>query len=306
MSNNKNANLTRAKQVKNDEYYTLYEDIEKEMQVYLDYNPDVLRGKTVLCPCDDPDWSNFTRYFMDNFKTLGLKRLTSTCIAANGDRRGKWLVMDKDGVRRGVLQGTGDFRTEEIREYRDQADVIVTNPPFSLLRAFVFWIMEAKKQFLIVGNLNTMCSKFIFPYYLNGSMRVGYNHIKYFTVPVKGEKQLKGMGFSYWFTNLPARQKPTVPLSKLVNIMQNSKYNNIQRGRYLKTYNNIDAVEVPSIRLIPADYDGAMGVPINFFPLLSPDQFELLGRSLWDTAIDGKRVYQRIIIRLRQPATSSN
>ena len=305
MQNNRNANLTRAKQAKNDEYYTLLEDIEKEMQVYIDYDPDVLRGKTVLCPCDDPDWSNFTKYFTDNFHRLGLKRLISTCIAANGDRHGKVLIMDAGGEKRGELQGTGDFRSEEIRGYRDQADVVITNPPFSLLRAFVSWLMEAGKQFLIVGNLNTMCSKYIFPYYLTGKMQIGRNCIKHFTVVNDGVERLQEMGLSYWFTNLPAKPKPPMPLNTLEEILANPKLKNIRGGRYLKKYNNIDAVEVPSIRLIPADYQGVMGVPISLFPLLCPDQFELLGRSFWDTAVDGERVYQRLIIR-RRPATSSN
>ena len=242
MQSNRNANLARAKHAKNDEYYTLLEDIEKEMQVYLDY---------------DPDWSNFTHYFTQNFHRLGLKRLISTCIAANGDRHGKVLIMD------------------------------------------------AGKQFLIVGNLNTMCIKHIFPYYLTGKMQIGRNYIKHFTVINDGVEMLQGIGLSYWFTNLPAKPKPPMPLNTLAEILASPKLKSIQQGRYLKKYNNIDAVEVPSIRLIPAGYQGAMGVPITLFPLLNPAQFELLGRSFRDTAVDGRRVYLRIIIR-RCPATSSN
>ena len=293
MQNNRNANLTRAKQAKNDEYYTLLEDIEKEMQVYLDYDPDVLRGKTVLCPCDNPDWSNFTKYFTDNFHRLGLKRLISTCIAANGDRHGKVLIMDTGGVQRGVLQGTGDFRSEEIREYRDQADVIVTNPPFSLLRAFVSWIMEAGKQFLIVGNLNTIAaSPVIFPYILQNEIRLGKTFngkAACFRSPYSDD--VIKIGNCCWVTNLPRFNNPPMQL-------------NTTSGNDLQHYDNFDAVEVAAVKSIPAAYQGAMGVPITFLYKHSPEQFDLLSTQ-WHCMLNGHNVYQRIIIR-RHPATSSN
>ena len=293
MQNNRNTNLCRAKQVKNDEYYTLLEDIEKEMQVYLNYDPDVLRGKTVLCPCDDPDWSNFTHYFTHNFHRLGLKRLISTCIAANGDRHGKVLIMDAHGVQRGELQGTGDFHSEEIRGYRDQADVIVTNPPFSLLRAFVLWIMEAGKQFLIVGNLNTIVSSpVIFPYILRNEIRLGktFNGKAVRFRSPYSEDAIK-IGNCCWVTNLPRLNNPPMRL-------------NTTSSKNLQHYDNIDAVEVPTVKSIPSDYQGAMGVPITFLYQYSPDQFELLS-SQWHCLLNGRNVYQRLIIR-RRPATSNN
>jgi hypothetical protein len=193
-----NSNLTEAKRAKNDEFYTQYHDIEKEISAYLEFNPDVFRGKTLLLPCDDPEWSNFTKYFAQNFERFGLKKLISTSYAVesktykggyqptlfetsapnydkvktvqNGkiftlthDKTGDHKV-DVDDLEWHYLEGDGDFRSAEIKKLRDEADIIITNPPFSLFREFLAWIVEAKKQFVIIGNMNAITYKEVFPF----------------------------------------------------------------------------------------------------------------------------------------------
>ncbi len=192
-----NANLTNAKKAKNDEFYTQYQDIEKEMNAYLDYNPDVFRGKTILLPCDDPEWSNFTKFFAQNFERFGIRKLISTSYAKNSkgykeplqlsllevnspkydksktDSRGKIYTLTTDRTGDGkvnfedfdweYLEGDGDFRSEEIRKLRDEVDIIITNPPFSLFREFLAWIVEANKKFAIIGNMNAITYKELFP-----------------------------------------------------------------------------------------------------------------------------------------------
>ena len=184
-----NTNLANAKTAKNDEFYTQYSDIQKEMNAYLEYNPDVFRGKTILLPCDDPEWSNFTKFFAQNFDSFGLKKLISTSYAVDSKKikdwqptlfetespyydadksrtHGKIFVLDEDINNDGkfnindlhwkYLEGDGDFRSDEVKALRDEADIIITNPPFSLFREFFSWIMEGKKQFVIIGNINAV------------------------------------------------------------------------------------------------------------------------------------------------------
>ncbi len=191
-----NSNLTSAKRVKNDEFYTQYFDIEKEIAAYIEYNPDVFRGKTLLLPCDDPEWSNFTKFFAQNFQKFGLKKLISTSYAADSKnyesyyqptlleihdpqydknkttKNGKiyTLAYDKTGDGKTdvkdldwrYLDGDGDFQSDEIKKLRDESDIIITNPPFSLFRPFLSWILEVKKQFVIIGNMNAITYKEVF------------------------------------------------------------------------------------------------------------------------------------------------
>lgn len=192
-----NNNLQGAKKIKNDEFYTQYHDIEIEINAYIEYNPDVFRGKTVLLPCDDPDYSNFTKFFAAKFEELGLKKLISTSYAPDAKKlsqtaepslfeqnapqfdpeksqtKGKLYILDEDRTGDGridindlqwnYLEGDGDFCSEEVTRLRDEADIIVTNPPFSLFRKFFSWIQEAGKQFLIIGNMNAISYKEVFP-----------------------------------------------------------------------------------------------------------------------------------------------
>ena len=330
-----NSSLGAAKDAKNDEFYTQYSDIEAEMNAYVEFNPDVFRDKTVLLPCDDPEWSNFTKYFAANFERFGLKKLISTSYAKGAgnkqltlfemdsplydadkhDDYGKvfTLTRDKDGSGRvdtddiefsGYLEGDGDFRSAEVKALRDEADIIITNPPFSLFREFLAWITEAKKQFVILGNMNAITYKEVFPLLKGNDIWLGYkslNQDMYFDVPEERRQWLlenKKEGSAYkiidgvvmgrlasacWFTNLDhgKRHQPIL----LDTMEHNLKFNKRLRKKFEKDYgvieyphyDNYDAIEVPFTECIPSDYDGVMGVPITFMDKYNPDQFEIVG-----------------------------
>ncbi|MCL1881842.1 MAG: HNH endonuclease [Oscillospiraceae bacterium] len=363
-----NKNLANAKKAKNDEFYTRFEDINKEVQAYLEYDPDVFRGKIVLCPCDDPYESNFFKFFALMFNKLGLKKLIATCFAGSpiantqlslfddeqvenkttrvphkieiteveeppesglqGLENIEWLLANRKNVLT-RLEGDGDFRSDEITKLRDEADIIVTNPPFSQFRDFVAWIFEVQKQFLIIGNMNAITYKEIFPLIKENKMWLGvteFNKGMYFYVPdgfvysptYKFEREIDGQKVNRvagccWFTNIDhgRRHKP-------LELMTMEK--NLKRSRELKgkdsydKYDNYDAIEVPSFITIPDDYDGAMGVPITFLDKYCPEQFEILGatesegkgfsKGLWDETskvsqalVNGQKVYKRIFIK---------
>lgn len=369
-----NRNLTNAKNAKQDEFYTQYYDIETEMEAYLEYNPDVFRGKTVLLPCDDPEWSNFTRYFAQDFQKLGLKRLISTSYAPESKLvktgytpslfeteapqydpektqvKGKIFILDRDITGDGrididdidwkYLDGDGDFRSEEVTRLRDEADIIVTNPPFSLFREFMAWIVKAQKQFVIIGNMNAITYKEVFPLIKGNKMWMG-NGFKagnaYFKTLVgkdyaegvyNKETGLVKFRNCCWFTNLEhgRRHKP-LQLMTMADNIKYSKHKDVQ-GREYAHYDNYDAIEVPHTDAIPSDYSGVMGVPISFLDKYCPEQFELLGitdrqntsglRLKKYTALDSpkyndlnarsvivvngeyKQVYARILIRKKQ------
>ena len=186
-----NKKLHNARMAKNDEFYTQYTDIQKEIDAYLEYNPNVFRDKTILLPCDDPEWSNFTKFFVQNFEKFGLKKLISTCYtntknncqadlfendcSQNFNLHGKILIVTKDNLNSKwqYLKGDGDFRSSEIKALRDESDFIITNPPFSLFREFVSWIFETDKKFLIIGNKNCITYKEIFPLFKNNLLWSG-------------------------------------------------------------------------------------------------------------------------------------
>ena len=329
-----NRQLTKAKSAKNDEFYTQYNDIQKEINAYLDYDPNVFRGKTVLLPCDDPEWSNFTRFFAQNFETLGLKKLISTSYAPdakkekygilfeyaaeqNGGRpkneRGKIFVLDHDTNASGridlddlewdYLDGDGDFRSEEVCKLRDEADVIVTNPPFSLFREFLTWILAAKnadgvlaakdaKQFLVIGNMNAITYKEVFPLIMQNRLWLGNGFNAgnaFFGLPPNADSADYAKGVfdaetglvkfrnCCWLTNLEhgRRHQPLQLMTERENI-KFSKHKEV-RGVGYRRYDNYDAIEVPFTDAIPGDYDGVMGVPISFLDKYCPEQFELLG-----------------------------
>ena len=325
-----NENQTRAKNAKNDEFYTQYHDIEKEVLAYLEYNPDVFRGKTILLPCDDPEWSHFTKYFAQNFETFGLKKLISTSYAVNSKlykgvyqptlfeindpqfddvktvNNGKifTLTHDKNGDERinvedlewHYLEGDGDFRSAEIKRLRDEADFIVTNPPFSLLREFFAWALESSKQFLLIGNINAIAYKEIFPFIKNNKLWIGatnFNKGMYFIVPSdfiyaksykfdreqNGEKVNRVPGVC-WYTNIDhGRRHQPLPLMTMVDNLRYSKHKEIKGKESYEHYDNYDAIEVPFTDAIPSDYDGVMGVPITFLNKYNPEQFEILGST---------------------------
>ncbi|MDF2872030.1 MAG: methyltransferase [Anaerocolumna sp.] len=323
-------NLVSAKKAQKDEFYTQYQDIQKEVNAYLEYDPNVFRGKTIFLPCDDPEWSNFTRFFAQNFEKFGLKKLISTSYAieskeykdgyqltlfeknspefdANKTRtNGKIFVLahdsdnsrtvDIDDLKWHYLNGDGDFRSEEVKKLRDEADIIITNPPFSLLREFILWVLEAEKNFLIIGNFNTVitCND-IFPYIKNNKLWTGatnFNTGMYFGVPddfehketYKFEKERNGKKVNRvpsicWFTNLDhGRRHQPLPLMTMAENIKYSKHKEIKGIGYYK-YDNYDAIEVNYYDAIPKDYDGIMGVAITFLGKHCPEQYEIVALS---------------------------
>ena len=319
-----NTSLSAAKAAKNDEFYTQYSDIEAEMNAYIEYNHDVFRDKTILLPCDDPEWSNFTKYFAANFKYLGLKKLISTSYAkgagnkqltlfeqesplfdaAKHDTHGKLFTLtrergDADEVRfDGYLNGDGDFRSEEVRALRDEADVIITNPPFSMFREFLAWIIGGRKQFVILGNMNAITYKEVFPLLQHNEVWLGYSiHSgdRKFNVPDNYPLEAAGCGIDddgrkyirvkgvRWFTNIDHGGRHEWLL--LDTMAHNLKFNRKLKKKFeadfgkleYPTYDNYDAIEVPFTECIPSDYDGVMGVPITFMDKYNPEQFKILG-----------------------------
>lgn len=322
-----NRHLGKAKEAKNDEFYTQLADIEREVNAYLAFDPDVFRGRTVLLPCDDPKWSNFTRYFAQNFSRLGLKKLVSTGYAIASKRRKGLLpgmadalgekpakpedlrgriftldrdangngVIDLDDLETGLLDGDGDFRSDEVRRLRDEADIVVTNPPFSLFREFIPWIMEAGKKFLVIGNMNAVSYTEMFPLLQANKVwlgATGHGTDMVFGVPEGAEvsesdreKAAKlgyvgnytRLGNSCWYTNLDHGQRHE-PL-QLMTWADNVKYSRHKevRGVGYVRYENYDGIEVPFVDAIPADWDGVMGVPRSFLERYNPEQFEIVG-----------------------------
>ena len=374
-----NNNLTSAKKARNDEFYTQYEDIQKEVQAYIDYNPNVFRGKVVYLNCDDPYESNFFKFFANKFNAYGIKKLVATSYfnspvagtelqvallpdmpdkeislvkksapqtnmtTEDGETKGrvieitevadengddiydlediKKIIQDNGGGR--PLKGDddfppGDFRSKECVELLKQADIVVTNPPFSLFREYVAQLFEYDKKFLIIGNMNAITYKEIFPKIKENKMWLGvtgFNQGMFFFVPddfihaktYKFEKKgpdgrkINRVAGVCWFANID-HGKRHQPL-ELMSMEQNKKFNNsiIKSELAYKKYDNYDAIEVPLVQAIPNDYDGAMGVPITFLDKYNPDQFEIIkfrhGNDEKDLAVDGKTPYFRILIR---------
>ena len=357
-----NENLHNAKIAKNDEFYTQYSDIQKEINAYLEYDPNVFKDKTILLPCDDPEWSNFTKFFAQNFENFGLKKLISTSYAraiklkkygqmdlfedtdyitkdpnyqSNIDaEKGKIFTLTRKNKKVDItdlkweyLNGDGDFRSDEVKKLRDEADYIITNPPFSLFRCFISWLVESKKQFLIIGNINAITYKEVFPLVKENKIwlgATGYMTDMVFEVPKGTEiKQsdkekaerlgYKGnytrLGNSCWFTNLEhgRRHQPLQLMTRADNI----KFNKKLKGQDYCKYDNYDAIEVPYNNAIPSDYDGVMGVPISFLDKYCPEQFEIIDissnlarpiiingkRGTGRFYVNGKRLYDRIAIR---------
>ena len=342
-----NTNLANAKNAKNDEFYTQYYDIQTEINAYLEYDPNVFRGKTVLLPCDDPEWSNFTKFFAQNFETFGLKKLISTSYAVESKRisdwqptlfetespyynadksrtNGKIFVLDKDingdgrfnikDLQWTYLEGDGDFRSDEVKALRDEADIIVTNPPFSLFREFFAWIMEAGKKFVIICNKNCVSYREVFPYIKNNHIWVGSTPMSQdllFEVPRSMEEEFMkngkegsnykivegkvyGRSTSIWITNIDhGRRHEPLPLMTMEDNILYSKHKEIKGKQYVH-YENFDAIDVPYYDAIPSDYEGMMGVPRSFLDKFCPDQFEIIGNAEGDAGKElGFKPYPR-------------
>ena len=315
-----NTNLGAAKAAKNDEFYTQYADIQKEVNAYLEYNPDTFRDKTVLLPCDDPEWSNFTRFFAQNFERLGLKRLISTSYAVESKKyknyqpslfetesplfdadktriKGKIFELTHDTNQNGrididdlewhYLEGDGDFRSKEVCQLRDQSDIIVTNPPFSLFREFVAWIYSANKQCLIIGHQGAIGYKEVFPLIRDNNLWLGMGFTggaghffsPYDDYAVAGDHKqgmIRVSGVT-WFTNIDhGRRHEPIRLMTMKDNLRYSRHKDLIENGY-QHYENYDAIDVPYTDAIPNDYDGIMGVPVTFLDKYCPQQFEIIG-----------------------------
>ncbi|HOE60117.1 MAG TPA: adenine-specific methyltransferase EcoRI family protein [Kiritimatiellia bacterium] len=334
--NSLNQGLTAAKKAKQDEFYTRYVDIQKEVEAYLEFDPDAFRDKVIYCNCDDPFESNFFKYFAAKFNTLGLKRLISTSydgspiaghltlFPEHNEGAGKRKkpdalaviidhVKDEDGggaanvadvelflkrnkAARIALKGDGmypggDFRSAECVAFLKEADIVVTNPPFSLFREHVAQLVEHGKKFLIIGNTNSITYKDIFPLIKNNGMWLGctnFNVGMFFEVPdhwghfhhidQETGKKIARVSSSCWYTNMDHGRRHQ-PLS-LMTMAENLKFSRNLRGKTTyDRYDNYDAIEVAAYKEIPSDYDGVMGVPITFLDKYNPDQFEIVGTT---------------------------
>lgn len=350
-----NVDLAKAKNDKNDEFYTQYADIQAEINAYIEYDPDVFRGKTILLPCDDPEWSNFTKFFAQNFENFGLKKLISTSYAIESRRikeweptlfettnpnfdadksktNGKIFVLERDVNGSGkididdlewqYLEGDGDFRSDEVKRLRDEADIIITNPPFSLFREFLAWIVEGGKKFSIIGNMNAITYKEVFPLirenriWLGASIHSGDREFgipDYYPVEAagwridpQGKKFIRVKGVR-WFTNLEhgRRHEPLQLMSQADNL----KFNKKKLPNGYAHYDNYDAIEIPSIEVIPSDYSGVMGAPISFLDKYCPEQFEILGSAdnvAWLASIGVKPMGERTIRQLREQGNKAH
>lgn len=268
-------NLRKAKIVRNDEFYTLYKDIEQEISCYAEQ----FRGKHVYCNCDSPK-SNFVRYFREHFHELGLKKLTATCLTehityvqetlfgdteefqANGSHGAYFLEMTAYSFKIRELDGSGSFQSKECTAILKQADIVVTNPPFSEIIDFLLMLTAYKKQFLVIANQNAVSSKEIFRLFQNGSFHFGHHAVKEFITP---DGRIQKFGNICWFTNFPEKEKKTLALTE-----------HFQKEKYLR-YENYDAIHIENIRDIPCDYHEKMAVPLTFLNYFDPEQFELVG-----------------------------
>jgi len=326
------AGLTHAKKAKKDEFYTQLADIEQELRHYKHH----FRDKVVYLNCDDPRVSNFFHYFSYNFEVLGLKKVIATCyksqtmdlFSQNDSDQAIWLeytgdkdgnrVPDPDEIGVKLLQGDGDFRSSESIELLKQADIVVTNPPFSLFREYVAQLMKHSKKFLIIGHQNAITYKEIFPLIRDNRLWLGYGfkgnaahfasvYEDFASAADHKEGMIRVSGVQ-WFTNLDISKRH----EDLV------LYKTYDPTEY-RTYDNYDAIEVGKTKEIPMDYPGVMGVPITFLNKYNPDQFEILGMaaSSYDEnmmgipfkghkdgrpIVDGENVYARIFIRRRVAA----
>lgn len=279
MKNVANKNLHAAKSNKKDEFYTQLSDIEKELRHYKNH----FKNKVVLCNCDDPRVSNFFHYFSYNFEKLGLKKLIATCYKNQdmdlfsqnnsekaiyleycGDKNGNHIPdLEEIGIKR--LKGDGDFRSEECVELLKQADIVVTNPPFSLFREYVSQLVTYEKKFLIIGNINAITYRECFELIKKNKMWLGYNCARHFAKP---DGSMYETARSFWYTNLDVKKRHEDLIF----------YKSYKSEEYPK-YDNYDAINVDKTKEIPMDYAGAMGVPITFLDKYNPEQFEIIGQG---------------------------
>ncbi|MBO0421377.1 adenine-specific methyltransferase EcoRI family protein [Enterococcus plantarum] len=393
MANSRQKHLTKAKKGKNDEFYTQWSDIEKEVNAYIEYNPDVFRGKTILLPADDPFESNFFKFFATKFNEFGIKKLIATSYAPSPiantqlsllpelvpekeieqsrnkqikeaykiqltnitDENGNGTVNIEDVISRllkekelldlgkpsdilSYLEGdtnpdgikkfsAGDFRSEEVSKLREEADMIITNPPFSLFREFLNWINPLEKQFLIIGNMNAITYKEVFPLIKDNKIWLGTGMgrwISGFIVPdnydlygtearVEQGERIISTNNALWMTNIDhGKRHQPLSLMTMEDNIKFSKHKNV-KGKNYSYYDNYGALEVPYTDAIPSDYKGIMGVPISFLDKYNPEQFLIVGCSYdygrpegWSkeinmsVTIEGKAIYKRLLIKNKE------
>lgn len=320
--------LTIARKAKNDEFYTQRSDIEKELNNYNHlsrYNH--FQDKVVFCNCDDPTESNFFKYFADNFSALGLKKLICTHYEPDKNKRSYVLTVTRgcdinndgkinrnDTRKTEMLFSNGDFRSDECIELLKQSDIVVTNPPFSLFREYVAQLINYDKKFLIIGNINAITYKEIFPLIQENKMWLGesiHSGDREFGVPdsypltavgtridKNGKKYVRVKGVR-WYTNLdyPKRHEEFIPKNYKNYYGNESDY---------KKYDNYDAININNTADIPIDYYGIMGVPITFIDKYNPEQFEIIQMDHWgpmgnlDNKVGGQNLYRRIYIRRKK------
>ena len=271
----KNRNLREAKTAKNDEFYTSYSDVSKEMKALIERDPGFFTNRTVLCPCNDLEHPGFRDFFIDNFQTLGIRRLTCTSYVPGHCGHAETVTLNRGGylnVARWALDGDGDFRSPEITKFMQHSDLVVTNPPFSCFREFVDWADGAGKDFYIIGNKNCVNYNEVFRKMRSGRIQLGITSPDEFETTEGNTKKVTGL--CRWYTTMSVPRKEG------------------ERGIYLKAtydpakyskFENFDAINIDRVSDIPKDYYGVMGVPITFFDHFDPKQFEVLGRS-GDTA----------------------
>jgi hypothetical protein len=298
-----NKSLHKAKKEKNDEFYTLYEDIEKEIYHY----EKQLENKIIYCNCDNPRESTFVKYFINNFERLKLKKLIATCYQKNETnlfskeiKKGLFLeyngekIKDINELEIKELKGDGDFRSHECIELLKQADVIITNPPFSLFIEFIDLLYKYDKKFLIIGNYVALIYVSVFQKFKENKIKLGVNIVQKFITKDKIKKIE-----SRWFTNLEHNKNYKIlNLNTMAyNLLSNKKIKN--NPNVYKKYDNYEAIEVPSYTAIPSDYNGIVGVPFCFLDYYNPEQFEIFD-LIHDASINGKQLFKRIFIKLKQ------
>jgi len=309
MSQQKNNNLNEARKVKKDEFYTQLKDIEKELKYYHPH----FKNKIIYCNCDDPEHSNFVNYFIENFKKLELKKLIVSCYNNNG--KGIYLeYYEEQTLNNKELNDDGDFRSEECIMLLKQADVIVTNPPFSLFREYFNQLVEYNKKFLIIGNMNAITYKNIFPLFRDNKVWLGvtnFNKGLYFKVPsdfvyadsYKFKREQKGEKVNRvpsvcWFTNLDYKER------HIKDLILTKKYNSEDYPKY----DNYNAININKVKDIPMDYIGVLGVPVTFLDKYNPEQFKILGSNRGinqdlnkiygkSSFLNGKETFKRIFIK---------
>jgi hypothetical protein len=286
----RNKNLNKAKKAKDDEYYTQLNDIENELKHYKGY----FKGKVVYLNCDDPTWSSFWKYFSKNFEHLKLKKLVSTHYHKTEPTYKLELCKYGNEPIKTPLRGNGDFRNQECIDILKEADIVVTNPPFSLFREYIAQLIKYDKKFLIIGNGNAISYHQVFSLLKDNKIWLGYTKPKAFDTPTGETKKV----YCYWYTNLDvSKRHESIVRGFLVEKFDEKKY---------PIYDNYDAIEVGRVANIPIDYYGEMGVPISFLEKYNPEEFEITG-LMATTKINtynfgypyiiGKKKYARLIIK---------